>query len=198
LQSKIFSLQRFEDSFFRLLSIQNELRTKVYSNHGQIGLPFHTYQANLEDALFEGTDGDLSADQLVLKVKSWSQYFTGINDFISLYKTYTISVREIVSQSELTVAEKIKYLDLLEAQMSDPELGVFVYFSVLDVADSLVFRNAGLYSENNLLQRIDSRSIKAFRSIGLQQDLAVSPQTVLGSRRFKLSPIVPRQNTDLP
>jgi hypothetical protein len=96
------------------------------------------------------------------------------------------------------VAEKIKYLDLLEAQMSDPELGVFVYFSVLDVADSLVFRNAGLYSENNLLQRIDSRSIKAFRSIGLQQDLAVSPQTVLGSRRFKLSPIVPRQNTDLP
>lgn len=117
-QKEQMTIQRFEHSFFSLLSIQNEIVSNVDYNSVKGRMVFYKLHSDLHNYYSDSKD----------EVAAFSKLYSNYHYVIEHYSRNLITIVRFVNSSELCADEKRKYVGFLKSQISSYELVIFFYY----------------------------------------------------------------------
>lgn len=155
-QVKTVERQRFETTFFQLLTMFNEIVKDLDFNDQLKGrrLLVKLYADNF---LLNNKMNHPPAD--IEKINDiFKQFYNGYGYLLSGYFRTLYNILEFVDKSDFSLPEKQFYSDLLRAQLSKYELGLLFYVCL--ITSEYKYENLlGLVKKYNLLEYLEDSSI---------------------------------------
>lgn len=139
-------LQRFDDTFFRLLTLLREVRSELRFTRNTVEKPKEAIGARaLRDAandatwyLIDGTpvDRNLTREEIaaIYGEQVYKRGETGLGPYFRL--VYTI-LRRVDSDQHLSESEKITYANLLRGQLGSPEIALLALNGLAPISKDL-------------------------------------------------------------
>lgn len=130
-QNATLKLQRFENTFFNMLSLQQEILNNIHFREHKMGLnkktgPWQEYIEHSGRNVFEAIY--MREIWELIKKDSVNGYANSKNITVfDHYFRHLYRIVKFVDKSELTTKEKYEYTSIVRAQLSDYELAMLFY-----------------------------------------------------------------------
>jgi len=154
-QAKTAERQRFETTFFQLLTMFNEIVKNFYFTENIRGRLFivHLYKENFVNNPQMNASANIETINMV-----YEKSYNGFGYLLSGYFRSIYNILAFIDKSDFSFPEKQFYSDLLRAQLSKWELGLLFYVCL--VTSGYKYENLPeLVKRFNLLEYLEDSSI---------------------------------------
>jgi uncharacterized membrane protein len=138
-----FNFQRFENTFFNMLTLQNEiLNTVVFNTQSISPLKNHNKESSSSRAAFSSILRWIdNEDEGYNTLKYYYDFQVQANQIVGHYFRNLYQIIKFIDDSELDDCDKEKYARILRAQLSSDEIGVLFFNCLSSKVDSGQFKN---------------------------------------------------------
>ncbi|EIN6343186.1 putative phage abortive infection protein [Vibrio vulnificus] len=145
-QVEQFNSQRFENTFFNMLTLQNDILNNISFNNDTISplINMHEESTNARAAFSSILrwirDDDVEVEGECQSLKHYNEFQVTANQVVGHYFRNLYQIIKFIDESELVEKEKQKYARMLRAQLSSDEIALLFFNCLSSKVDNGQFR----------------------------------------------------------